>query len=55
LSKLDPYYVTGFTLGKGCFYLAVSPKSNYKTGLTVKVSFQIGVLRRDLVLLEQIC
>ncbi len=54
LPKLNPYYVTGFSDGEGCFYLAVSPNTKYKTGFRVKASFQIGVHIRDLALLEQI-
>lgn len=51
---LNPYYVTGFTDGEGCFYVGVSPNSRFKTGYRVKASFHIGVHIRDLALLEQI-
>jgi len=52
--KLNPYYVTGFTDGEGCFYLAVTPNLNHRTGFRVKAVFQIGVHIKDLALLEQI-
>lgn len=27
---LDPYYITGFTDGEGCFYISASPDSKSK-------------------------
>ena len=51
---LNPYYVTGFTDGEGCFYISVSSNPRYKTAYRVKAVFHIGVHIRDLALLEQI-
>jgi len=51
---LNPYYVTGFTDGEGCFYVGVSSNPRYKTAYRVKAVFHIGVHIRDLALLEQI-
>lgn len=51
---LNPYYVTGFTDGEGCFYIGVSSNPRYKTAYRVKAVFHIGVHIRDLALLEQI-
>ena len=53
-NELNPYYVTGFTDGEGCFYVGISPDSKYKTGYRVKAHFQIGLHIKDLALLEQI-
>jgi hypothetical protein len=52
--ELNPYYVTGFTDGEGCFFIGVSPNSNYKTNFRVKTIFQIGVHIKDIALLEKI-
>jgi hypothetical protein len=51
---LNPYYVTGFTDGEGCFYVGVSSNPRYKMAYRVKAVFHIGVHIRDLALLEQI-
>ena len=51
---LNPYYVTGFTDGEGCFFVGVSSNPRYKTAYRVKAVFHIGVHIRDLALLEQI-
>lgn len=53
-SILNPYYVSGFTDGEGCFYVGVYAHYKYKTGYRVKTIFQIGVHKKDLALLEQI-
>ena len=53
-NSLNPYYVTGFTDGEGCFSITVSPNPRYKTGYRVKAVFHIGLHIRDLALLEQI-
>lgn len=53
-SKLNPYYITGFTDGEGCFYVGVSPNQKSKTGFRVKIIFQIGVHIKDFALLKQI-
>lgn len=51
---LNPNYITGFTDGEGCFFIGISSDSKYKTGYRVKATFQIGVHKKDLALLEQI-
>lgn len=53
-SKLNPYYVTGFTDGEGCFFVGITPNSKYKTNFRVKAIFQIGVHIKDIALLEKI-
>lgn len=54
VSRLNPYYVTGFTDGEGCFFVGVSPDSKSKTDFRVKAIFQIGVHIKDIALLEEI-
>ncbi|RYE15663.1 MAG: hypothetical protein EOP34_02320 [Rickettsiales bacterium] len=54
INGLNPYYVTGFTDGEGCFYVGVSSNPRYKTAYRVKAVFHIGVHIRDLALLEKI-
>jgi len=54
INGLNPYYVTGFTDGEGCFYVGVSYNPRYKTTYRVKAVFHIGVHIRDIALLEQI-
>jgi len=51
---LNPYYVTGFTDGEGCFFINISPNPEYKIGYRVKATFGIGLHLRDVSLLEQI-
>lgn len=51
---LNPYYVTGFTDGEGCFSISVSGNPRYKAGYRVKAAFHVGLHIRDLALLEQI-
>lgn len=53
---LNPYYVTGFTDGEGCFLVSISRDPLFKTGFKVKLSFQIGSLlhEKDLALLKLI-
>lgn len=53
-SKLNPYYISGFTDGEGCFFVGVSPDSKYKTKFKVKATFQVGVHIKDIALLEEI-
>lgn len=54
IDGLNPYYITGFTDGEGCFFVGLSPDSKSKTGYRVKANFQIGLHLKDLALLEQI-
>nr|YP_010121876.1 LAGLIDADG endonuclease [Monilinia fructicola]QRF72252.1 LAGLIDADG endonuclease [Monilinia fructicola] len=54
INGLNPYYITGFTDGEGCFFVGVSPDSKSRTGYRVKANFQIGLHLKDLALLEQI-
>jgi hypothetical protein len=51
---LNPNYVTGFTDGEGCFFVGIYSNSKHKTNYRIKSTFQIGVHKKDLALLEQI-
>jgi hypothetical protein len=53
-NKLDPYYVTGFTDGEGCFYIGISPNSKSSSGFIIKLSFKIGLHKKDKELLNLI-
>jgi len=39
---LNPYYVTGFVDGEGCFCVSFSPKRSFKTGWEVRPSFSLS-------------
>ena len=50
---LDPWFLTGFTDGEGCFNITISKDSRQKIGWRVKFSFQIGLSEKDITLLEK--
>lgn len=52
--KIDPSFITGFTDAEGCFIISILKNYKLKTGWTVKLSFQIGLLEKDRSLLQQI-
>lgn len=52
--KLNPSYINGFPDGKGCFIVGISADSNCKSGYRLKLTFQIGLHKKDKVLLELI-
>ena len=54
LSSLDPWFITGFVDGEGCFTVSVSKKSKLKSGWELSASFQIGVNTKDKLLLDKI-
>ena len=51
---INPWWVTGFTEGKGCFSITITRNNEMKIGFRVKLIFAIGLHERDKVLLEQI-
>lgn len=53
-NKLNPYWVTGFTDGEGCFYVRLAKSKHHKIGWWVQACFQIGLHIRDKDLLLQI-
>lgn len=53
-NNLNPYYVTGFTDGEGCFLINIKPFSKMKTGYSVELVFKIALHLNDKLLLEKI-
>jgi len=53
-SGLDLNYVTGFTDGEGCFYIGITPNSKSSLKYRIKLSFQIGLHKKDKELLNLI-
>ena len=51
---MNPWFVTGFTDGEGCFWIDVYKDKGYKTGWRVKLFYQINLHIKDQALLEQI-
>ena len=51
---LNPWFVTGFAAAEGCFTTTVAKDKRSKTGWTVKLSFQIGLHEKDIVVLKMI-
>jgi hypothetical protein len=40
-SKIDPYWMVGFTAGEGCFSIKIAKSSTLKTGYQVQLRFNI--------------
>jgi hypothetical protein len=53
-SKLNPYYVTGFTDAEGCFLINIVRRSDQKLGYNVNLMFKIKLHLKDKLLLEKI-
>ena len=53
-SKLNPYYVTGFTDAEGCFLINIVRRSDLKLGYNVNLMFKIKLHLKDKLLLEKI-
>jgi hypothetical protein len=53
-NKLNPYFVTGFTDGDGCFLINIRPNPKLKTGYSVELVFKINLHSKDRALLENI-
>lgn len=43
INTLDPYYITGFADGEGCFSISIYKDSRMLTGWQVKPVFKIAV------------
>ena len=52
--SLNPWFVTGFIDGEGCFNINIVKNKNYKTGFSVEVRFSIGLRAEDKPILELI-
>ena len=53
-SKLNPWFVTGFTDAEGSFCTTIYKNKAYKTGWVVRSFFQIGLNQRDSFLIYQL-
>ncbi len=51
---LNPYYITGFTDGEGCFSLSLHQEKRMFTGWQIKPIFSIALHNRDINILEAI-
>lgn len=52
--KLNPWLVTGFIEGEGCFFINVTKNKKYKTGFKVELSLVIMLHKKDKALLEEV-
>lgn len=52
--KLNPWWLTGFVDGEGCFKLSVVERTQMKTGWVVRLFFSIGLHEKEISLLEKI-
>nr|YP_009364302.1 LAGLIDADG endonuclease [Ophiocordyceps sinensis]ARF03397.1 LAGLIDADG endonuclease [Ophiocordyceps sinensis]QDH07191.1 LAGLIDADG endonuclease [Ophiocordyceps sinensis] len=52
--ELNPFYVTGFSDGEGCFHFAIGKNPKYKLGYYVNPGFSIALHKKDEQLLRKI-
>jgi len=45
--KLNPWSVTGFTDGEGCFNVSIAENKNFKLGWKVQPRFQLVLHKKD--------
>ena len=48
----DPYWLTGFVCGDGCFMVSISKSKSTKTGYAVRLFFSISQDKRDTLLMK---
>jgi len=53
-TKVNPWFITGFTDAEGCFSILIQSNTNYKTNWRVKAIFVILLHIKDIDLLESI-
>ena len=54
LGGINPWFITGFVDGEGCFLIKINRNEELKIDWNVQLCFQIGLHRKDKSLLEQI-
>lgn len=54
MNKLNPWYITGFVEGEGCFAITISKHKTKKLGLDARLSFEIELRGDDRPILEMI-
>ena len=52
--ELNPFWLTGFVDGEGCFYLGVKKSKKVSIGWRITLSFTINLHERDIAILELI-
>ena len=52
--NIDPWLVTGFLDGEGCFHVSITENKNYQLAWQVRPRFQIGIHVKDKALLEDV-
>ena len=52
--KVDPWYVTGFSDGEGCFSVTFTQRAKLKTGVETRASFSISQNKRSLSILKEV-
>lgn len=52
--KLNPWFISGFSDGEGCFHVSITKNKKFKVGWEVRLSFKIELHCRDEDLLKQI-
>ena len=52
--QLDPWWITGFTDGEGCFSISFVRNIKYKSGWSITLSFSISLQKIDNILLVKI-
>jgi len=51
---LNPWFITGFTDGEGCFSISIRRNKTCKLGWEIKLSFNFSLHKKDKALLENI-
>nr|YP_010723006.1 homing endonuclease [Leptographium procerum]WDW21011.1 homing endonuclease [Leptographium procerum] len=54
IHEFNPWFVTGLTDAKGCFYISITKNYKFKTGWKVLAFFELKLHKRDLELLNYI-
>jgi len=54
LSKMDPFFLTGFTDAEGSFTLHIRSNDKYTSKWKVQYGFTIGIHKKDIAILESI-
>ena len=52
--KMNPYFISGFVDGEGCFLVQISRNSEIKIGWRVKITFTVVLHSKDKIVLEYI-
>ena len=53
-SKLNPWYITGFIEGEGCFAITISKHKTKKLGIDARLSFEIELRGDEKPILEML-